>query len=85
MSRVIRQPLGPNAEGSFSSPEDVILNKLVYYREGQSEKHLRDIASMLKIQGDKLDLAYTDHWAHRLDLTDEWRVVRNRAGGSPNV
>jgi len=32
--------------------EYVILRKLEYYREGASEKHLRDIAGMLAISGD---------------------------------
>jgi hypothetical protein len=72
-------------EAFFASPEDVILKKLEYYREGQSEKHLRDIASMLKIMGDKLDIPYIERWTQRLDLSDEWRIVRERAGGPPNV
>jgi len=35
--------------------EYVILRKLEYYREGASEKHLRDIAGMLAISGDIID------------------------------
>ncbi|MGE0607797.1 MAG: hypothetical protein AB7O62_11955, partial [Pirellulales bacterium] len=31
----------------FASPEDVILKKLAYYQEGQSEKHIRDILGVL--------------------------------------
>jgi hypothetical protein len=57
---------------SFASPEDVILKKLVYYREGGSEKHLRDIAGVLKVQGDRVDRTYITAWADRLGVSAEW-------------
>lgn len=63
---------------SFASPEDVIIKKMVYYREGGSEKHLRDIGGVIRIQGDALDVAYIDAWANKLDLTDVWEAVRER-------
>jgi hypothetical protein len=31
--------------------EDVIVKKLWFYQMGESDKHLRDIASMLKVSG----------------------------------
>jgi hypothetical protein len=34
-------------------PEYVIVRKLEYYREGGSEKHLRDLRSMLAVSGEK--------------------------------
>jgi hypothetical protein len=37
-------------------PEYVILRKLEYYREGGSEKHLKDIVSMLTISSDRINL-----------------------------
>ncbi len=85
MERAVRHPLARDGTAAFSSAEDVILNKLDYYREGQSEKHLRDIASMIKILGEKLDFTYIEQWARRLDLADEWRIVRERAAGPSNV
>ncbi|MCH8922120.1 MAG: hypothetical protein IIA67_03095 [Planctomycetes bacterium] len=39
-------------QARFASPEDTILKKLEYYREGGSEKHVRDIKGVLMIQGD---------------------------------
>jgi hypothetical protein len=85
MQRAVRLRPAPDYEASFGSPEDVILKKLDFYREGGSEKHLRDIASMIKILGDKLDVTYIELWARKLDLSDEWHVVQQRAGGPPNV
>lgn len=59
----------------FAAPEDVILNKLVYYREGRSEKHLRDIASMLMIQGAAIDRGYIASWSLRLGVLAEWEAL----------
>ena len=55
----------------FASPEDVILMKLKYYKEGGSEKHLRDIRSVLEIQGDKIDRQYIVEWAATLSVVEE--------------
>lgn len=68
----------PSYEASFASPEDVILKKMVYYGEGGSEKHLRDVAGVVKISGDTLDRGYVDEWAGRLDVADIWREILRR-------
>jgi len=61
----------------FASPEDVILKKLEFFRAGGSSKHLRDIASMIAVQGtEALDWAYLDEWAMRLGVTAELARVR---------
>lgn len=77
-------PLGPGREAYFARPEDVILYKMVYYREGGSDKHLRDIAAMLQISASDLDQGYIDRWARELSLTDIWQAVLRRAGPSRN-
>jgi hypothetical protein len=59
----------------FAAAEDVILNKLKYYRDGGSEKHLRDIASMLMVQGDAIDRGYIAAWAARLEVLAEWQAL----------
>lgn len=61
----------------FASPEDIILNKLIYYKEGLSEKHLRDIASMFKLKGDMLDIAYIEHWAETLCISSQWLMLQD--------
>lgn len=62
----------------FATPENVILAKLMYFREGRSEKHLRDIASMLLVQGDLIDREYIQTWAASLGVTEEWRLVASK-------
>lgn len=74
-----RQPFLPGKEAYFARPEDVIIYKMIYFREGRSERHLRDIASMLRISGAEIDTQYVDEWAQRLGLTGIWEAVRRRA------
>ena len=71
------RPVG-TYEARFASPEDVIIKKMEYYREGASEKHLRDIASMLRISGNEIDHAYVEGWAARLGLVDIWNAIKRR-------
>ncbi len=54
------------------SPEDTVLRKLLWFREGGevSEKQWRDIVSVLQISGDKMDPTYLDVWAIRLDVSE---------------
>ena len=54
-------------------PECVIVRKLEFLREGGSDKHLRDIRSMLAISGDQLDRAALNEWVARCGLEAEWQ------------
>jgi hypothetical protein len=65
-----------DTEVAFASPEDVILKKMAFYRDGRSEKHLRDIAGILKISSGSVDLAYIEAWAKKLGLEDIWAAFR---------
>ena len=60
---------------SLAPPEYVIVRKLEFYREGGSEKHLRDIRSMLAISGEQIDRAALDEWIQRLGVQKEWALV----------
>lgn len=62
----------------FGSPENVLLMKLRYYQEGGSEKHLRDIASLLLIQEAAIDREYISKWATILGVAGEWQMVCDR-------
>jgi hypothetical protein len=53
----------------LASPEDLILAKLLWGQQSESEKQWRDILGVLKVQGDSLDFAYLTQWASQLDLT----------------
>lgn len=78
MSRRRRVLLLPDLEGYTASAEDIILSKMAYYREGGSEKHLRDITGILKVNDVQVDRAYVAQWAETLGLTEIWQVVCRR-------
>lgn len=60
---------------SLAPPEYVIIRKLEFYREGGSDKHIRDIAGMLRKQP---ELRKSQELISRLDvlgLMPQWQVV----------
>jgi hypothetical protein len=64
---------GLQEEGIYIySPEDIVLQKLSWYKliPGGSQKQWRDVLGVLKVQGERLDLAYLNQWALTLQLTD---------------
>ena len=71
-----------DTEVDFASPEDVIIKKLDFYRQGRSDKHLRDIAGILKISADVIDLTYIEAWVRKLGLEEMWAAVEKKARGS---
>jgi hypothetical protein len=64
-----------DVEICFASPEDVIIKKLEYYRQGGSDKHLRDIAGVIRVVGEKLERDYIDRWAREMGLEEIWAAV----------
>jgi len=62
----------------IASAEDLILRKMEFYQEGGSEKHLRDIAGILRIQKETLELAYIEKWADVLQVQNIWNAIRNK-------
>lgn len=73
--------LFPDLEGYVASPEDTIIGKMLYYQEGGSEKHLRDITGILKVSGDDIDRNYITQWACELGLAEIWQAVVKRIEG----
>ena len=56
----------------FSSPEDIVLEKLDWFRKGEgiSERQWRDVLGVLAVQGTRLDLPYMHSWAARRGLLE---------------
>jgi hypothetical protein len=72
-SRRQRLPIGfdqPSLEAFVASAEDMILQKLVWYRMTgeRSDRQWGDVTGMLKVRGAALDFAYLRHWATDLDV-----------------
>jgi len=60
----------------LAPPEYVILRKLEYYREGGSEKHLRDIASMVKISSDQINFQELNKKIKQYALVKQWKKAQ---------
>lgn len=71
--RIGREILGQKIY--FTSPEDLILSKLKWYKESGSNRHLEDVESILKISEANLDMKYIKEWVKKLDLLDEFMKV----------
>ncbi len=72
-SRKVKLEIMPGLKVNIASPEDLILKKLDYFREGESDKHLRDIREV--IMNTKIDEAYIEEWVDRLNLRKEWEKI----------
>lgn len=62
----------PERMAYVASPEDNILAKLEWYRLGGevSDRQWQDILSVLKIQGERIDRTYLQHWAEQLMVSN---------------
>lgn len=59
----------------FASPEDLIINKLIWFKESQSTRQLEDILSIMDVQK-KLDKNYLNKWIEKLGLGKEWQKLK---------
>jgi hypothetical protein len=73
-----RKPVDVVDEKFWLAPvEYVILRKLEYYREGESEKHLRDISSILAFSPNEIDFKMLEEQINKRTLGKEWKAAKN--------
>lgn len=74
MERRVAQVIATDPERTafVATPEDTILAKLNWYRMGGgvSDRQWRDVLGVMKVQADRLDLAYLRQWAAQLNVLD---------------
>ncbi len=58
------------------SPEDLILSKLWWANDSQSEMQISDIKNLLD-PTDDIDNLYIDEWVEKLNLRDIYRTINN--------
>jgi hypothetical protein len=68
-TRRLQKPFG-NISAYYASPEDVIIGKLKWLKQGGSARHIEDIKGILSIQGDRIDHNYIINWAEKLELKE---------------
>jgi hypothetical protein len=59
----------------IAPPEYVIVKKLLFFREGGSQKHMRDIQAMLSISGAQIKKEEIQRWVAILGLSSEWNSI----------
>jgi hypothetical protein len=74
--------LQPDFPVYIAAPEDIILGKLWYHSLGESDKHLRDIAGILRISGDLVDRAFVTEWAAKLGYSATWEAILRKVDGT---
>lgn len=80
LNRAVSVKPTPDYSAQFCTAEDVILKKMVFYREGGSEKHLRDISGIIDTQDWRIDYPYVQAWAQRLGVLDVWKELMGEGG-----
>ncbi len=65
-----------------ASAEDVVVSKLEWAKLAQSQRHIEDVAGILRMRWDSLDRAYLEKWILELRIEAEWNDARRAAGVS---
>lgn len=68
-------PFIENIEAFTATPESVIINKILSYKLGHSEKHISDIIGILKISGNIVNKKYIQEWCRELKIEDIWNKI----------
>jgi hypothetical protein len=80
--RVVRTDVVPTGQPvPVLSAEDVLLHKLEWFRLGgeTSDRQWGDVLGVLRVQAERLDDGYLDHWALELGVTDLLAKARSTA------
>jgi len=62
----------PERRVFVKTPEDIVLRKLDWYRQGGevSDRQWTDVMNVIRVQGERLDLEYLQRWARQLEIED---------------
>jgi hypothetical protein len=64
--------------GFVASAEDLIVAKLEWAAESESDVQLRDVAGILAVSGDAIDVVYLRKWIKALQLEAIWDRAQDR-------
>ena len=68
-------PFDEMRRAAYVSATSLVVAKLRAYENSQSTRHLDDIASIVRLQGQKLNQKHIDIFAARLGLLGMWRTL----------
>jgi hypothetical protein len=63
-----------------ATPEDVLIAKLEWAKQSESDRQLDDAAGIIRTQGDKIDRGHIERWVAALGLEAQWAAALLRAG-----
>lgn len=69
--------LGVDVEAATA--EDTIIAKLEWAKQGGSDRQLDDVAGILRVRGEGLDVGYVERWVGALGLDEQWQAAKKRA------
>ncbi|MFT3713149.1 MAG: hypothetical protein QM817_36300 [Archangium sp.] len=60
----------PGQRVMLKAPEDSVLRKLLWFQAGgeSNSQQFRDVVEVLRVQGERLNVAYLDAWARKLGI-----------------
>jgi hypothetical protein len=64
----------------LAPPEYVILKKMLFFKEGGSEKHIRDIEAMLRTSPEQISSSDLLPWISSLELALTWDRIKKPPG-----
>lgn len=66
-------------EVEAATAEDTIIAKLEWAKQGGSDRQLDDVAGILRVRGDSIDVGYIERWVGTLGLDEQWQSAQARA------
>lgn len=72
----------PETTAYIATSEDTILSKLEWYKKGGevSDRQWSDVLGVMKVQAERLDMDYLQHWANKLNITNLLKKALHEAG-----
>jgi hypothetical protein len=67
-----------------AAAEDIVISKLEWAKLAESQRQIEDVAGILRMQQDSLDLAYIQKWVGELGLGPQWDAARRAAEFPPS-
>lgn len=59
-----------------ATPEDTVIAKLEWAKQGASDRQIEDVAGILRVRGPDLDVPYIERWVSELGLVEQWQRAR---------
>ena len=78
LARAQRLEVAPGVAARVATPEDVIVSKLLWLRQGATERSAEDVQGILRARSGQLDLDYLDAMVRRLGLDQLWRSLQSK-------